>query len=134
MNLLHVIPERLISDKVFIAQLASERMAEKSFFLLDVEIYRMIFSGVAAESLEGDGSCPGLVDSGVGNLAVTMEADILPRYLQGEGVLSTGDGGVSVQIDVVREVLSNTVLSQSHSRAWRPHPVHIRETTQTAPG
>ena len=38
-NLLHVIPEGLFSGEVFTAELARDRMAEKSFFLLDVEVY-----------------------------------------------------------------------------------------------
>ena len=101
-----MIPEGLPSGEVFIAQLTSEGMARKSLFLPDVEVHRMMFPGVTAESLEGDASCPGLVDPGVGNLAVILQADILPRYLHGEGVLSTGDGGVWVEKDVVGEVLS----------------------------
>ena len=94
----------------------------------------MMFPGVTAESLEGDGSCPGLVDPGVGNLAVTVQADVLPRYLQGKAVLSTGDGGVLFEIDVVGEVLNNYVLRHSRGGSWRPHPAHIGETAQAAPG
>ena len=67
----------------------------------------MMFSGVTAESLEGHGSCPRLVNSGVGNLAVSIEADIFARYLHGVRILSTDHRGVRVQKDVVGEVLSN---------------------------
>ena len=38
-KLLHVIPQGLVSDEVFTTELASERLAEKSSFLLDVEVY-----------------------------------------------------------------------------------------------